>query len=163
VVTVRLAADKATLDVSWTNYFTECKSKGRAYFKNKIQTGGARPGHGGAAAPCPPPAGAAHAILPVTCSHFTFGKSKKSRFSTILFIYFRLFTLSQKKTNSNRLPQLKCLLTVVQCFLLSAYSTASGACYRRSVARVMIGRVAACSSGLWQRWLNFSTASELCD
>ena len=49
-----MAADKATLDVSWTNYFTECKSKGRAYFKGKIQTGGqagARPGHRGAAAP----------------------------------------------------------------------------------------------------------------
>ena len=54
MATVRLAADKATLDVSWTNYFTECKSKGRAYFKGKIQTGGARPGHG-AAAPLAPP------------------------------------------------------------------------------------------------------------
>jgi len=51
---VRLAADKATLDVSWTNYFTECKSKGRAYFKGKIQTGGASLGHRGAAAPLPP-------------------------------------------------------------------------------------------------------------
>ena len=59
MATVRLAADKATLDVSWTNYFTECKNKGRAYFKGKIQTGGARPGHRGAAAPLPP-AGAAH-------------------------------------------------------------------------------------------------------
>ena len=54
MATVRLAAYKATLDVSWTNYFTECKSKGRAYFKGKIQTGGkrgARPGHRRAAAP----------------------------------------------------------------------------------------------------------------
>jgi len=37
------------LDVSWTNYFTECKSKGRAYFKGKIQTGGASGGGGGKA------------------------------------------------------------------------------------------------------------------
>jgi len=44
MATVRLAADKATLDVSWTNYFTECKSKGRAYFKGKIQTAGAAHG-----------------------------------------------------------------------------------------------------------------------
>jgi len=63
---VRLAADKATLDVSWTNYFTECKSKGRAYFKGKIQTGGKRGGgkagaQGAAAPPCPP-AGAAHEL-----------------------------------------------------------------------------------------------------
>jgi len=58
MATVRLAADKATLDVSWTNYFTECKSKGRAYFKGKIQTGGGEAGAQGAAAP--PPAGAAH-------------------------------------------------------------------------------------------------------
>jgi len=47
MATVRLAADKATLDASWTNYFTECKSKGRAYFKSKIKSvgkRGARPG-----------------------------------------------------------------------------------------------------------------------
>ena len=30
---------------------------------------------------------------PVRCSHFTLGKSKKVIFSTLLFIYFRLFTL----------------------------------------------------------------------
>ena len=30
MATVRLAADMATLDVSWTNYFTECKSKGES-------------------------------------------------------------------------------------------------------------------------------------
>ena len=52
MATVRLAADKATLDVSWTNYFTECKSKGRAYFKGKIQTGGQGRDTGGS---CPPP------------------------------------------------------------------------------------------------------------
>jgi len=61
MATVRLAADKATLDVSWTNYFTECKSKGRAYFKGKIQTGGEAGGKAGAqGGSCPPPAGAAH-------------------------------------------------------------------------------------------------------
>jgi len=53
MATVRLAADKATLDVSWTNYFTECKSKGRAYFKGKIQTGGGKAGAQGGS--CPPP------------------------------------------------------------------------------------------------------------
>jgi len=63
MATVRLAADKATLDVSWTNYFTECKSNGKAYFKSKNQTGGkrvARPGHKGRRQ-LPPPPGAAHA------------------------------------------------------------------------------------------------------
>ena len=63
MATVRLAADKATLDASWTNYFTECKSKGRAYFKSKIKSvgkRGARPGQ------LPPPAGAAHANVTTT-------------------------------------------------------------------------------------------------
>jgi len=36
---------------------------------------------------------------PVVCSHFTL--VNPSHFSTLLFIYFRLFTLPQKKTNSN--------------------------------------------------------------
>ena len=56
MATVRLAADKATLDASWTNYFTECKSKGRAYFKSKIKSvgkRGARPGHRGQLPPPP--------------------------------------------------------------------------------------------------------------
>jgi len=59
------------LDVSWTNYFTECKSKGRAYFKGKIQTGGQAGGKAGAQGgswggqlpPSLPPAGAAHAYI----------------------------------------------------------------------------------------------------
>ena len=57
MATVRLVADKVTLDVSWTNYFTECKSEGRAYFKGKIQTGsGKRGGKAGAqGGSCPPP------------------------------------------------------------------------------------------------------------
>jgi len=36
---------------------------------------------------------------PVRCSHFTLGNS--SHFSILLLVYFRLFTLPQKKTNSN--------------------------------------------------------------
>jgi len=56
MVTMRLAADKATLDVSWTNYFTECNSKGRAYFNGKIQTGGQAGGQGrGTGGQLPPP------------------------------------------------------------------------------------------------------------
>jgi len=35
----------------------------------------------------------------VYCSHFTLGNSKKSFFNSIIHTYFRLFTLSQKKTN----------------------------------------------------------------
>jgi len=37
--------------------------------------------------------------LPVYCSHFTLGNPKKSLFKSIIHTYFRLFTLSQKKTN----------------------------------------------------------------
>ena len=59
---------------------------------------------------------------------------QKSHFSTLLFIYFRLFTLPQKKTNSN------CCTTAVAVYLLlfsASYclyspSPASGARYRRS-------------------------------
>ena len=65
MATVRLAADKATLDVSWTNYFPECKSKGRAYFKGKIQTGGQAGGKAGARRQLPP-AGAAHETVDYT-------------------------------------------------------------------------------------------------
>ena len=36
----------------------------------------------------------------VVCSHFTLGNPKKL-FSSSLFIYFSLFMLHQKKTNSN--------------------------------------------------------------
>jgi len=39
---------------------------------------------------------------PVRCSQFSLGNPKKSLIcSALLFIYFRLFTLLQKKTNSN--------------------------------------------------------------
>jgi len=61
------------LDVSWTNYFTECKSKGRAYFKGKIQTGGQAGGkagaQGGSCPPCPP-AGAAHVTRKILSAVF---------------------------------------------------------------------------------------------
>jgi len=67
MATVRLAADKATLDVSWTNYFTECKSKGRAYFKGKIQTGGGKAGAQGAASPLPPAGAAQGEMLTIQC------------------------------------------------------------------------------------------------
>ena len=58
----------------------------------------------------------------------------KSHFLTLYFIYFRLFTLPEKKTNSN------CCTAAVAVYLLlfsaSYYlhspSTASGARYRRS-------------------------------
>ena len=36
---------------------------------------------------------------PVYCSHFTLGNPKTSFFNSIIHTYFRLFTLSQKKTN----------------------------------------------------------------
>ena len=35
---------------------------------------------------------------PVYCSHFTLGNPKKSFFNSIIHTYFRLFTLSHKKT-----------------------------------------------------------------
>jgi len=39
--------------------------------------------------------------LPVYCSHFTLRNPKKSFFNSIIHTYFRLFALSQKKTNCN--------------------------------------------------------------
>jgi len=58
----------------------------------------------------------------------------KSHFSTLLFIYFRLFTLPHKKTNSNFCTA--ALTVYVLLFSASYYlhspSTASGARYRRS-------------------------------
>ena len=83
---------------------------------------------------------------------------QKSHFSTFLFIYFRLFTLTEKKTNSN------CCTAVLAVYLLlfsvSYYlrspSTASGARYRRSACidvDMLRLAAAACCDGL-----NFSTA-----
>ena len=42
---------------------------------------------------------------PVSSSHFTLG-NKKNHFSTLLFIYFKLFTLPQKKTIATIVLQL---------------------------------------------------------
>jgi len=86
---------------------------------------------------------------------------QKNIFSTLFFKYFRLFTLPQKKTNSN------CCTAALAVFLLlfsaSYYlhspSTASGARYRRSASiGIWYWRVEVCGSGLLRRGLNFSTA-----
>jgi len=60
---------------------------------------------------------------------------QKSHFSTLLFIYFRLFTLPQKKTNSNCCTAALAvyLLLFSASYYLHSPSTASGARYRRSV------------------------------
>ena len=70
----------------------------------------------------------------VRCGHFTLGKSKKSHFSILLFIYLRLLILSQKKTNSNCCTAASAvyLLLFKASYYLHSPSTASGACYRRS-------------------------------
>ena len=59
---------------------------------------------------------------------------QKSHFSTLLFIYFRLFTLPQKKTNSNCCTAALAvyLLLFSASYYLHSPSTASGARYRRS-------------------------------
>jgi len=59
---------------------------------------------------------------------------QKSHFSTLLFVYFRLFTLAQRKTNRNWCTAALAaylLLFSASCYLHSR-STASGARYRRS-------------------------------
>jgi len=65
---------------------------------------------------------------PVRCSHFFLGSPKKS-FLTVLFLYFRLFTLSQKKTNSNCCTAAFAvyLLLFTASYYLHSLSTASGA------------------------------------
>ena len=59
---------------------------------------------------------------------------QKSHFTTLLFIYFRLFTLAQKKTNSNCYTAALAgyLLLFNAFYYLHSPSTASGACYRKS-------------------------------
>ena len=86
-------------------------------------------------------------------------KSKKNHFSTLWFIYFGLFTLLQKKTNS------KCCTAALAVYLLlfsasyylNSPSTASGARYRRS-ACIDMDNVEPICSGLLRHGLNFSTA-----
>ena len=72
---------------------------------------------------------------PVRCSHVALCLRKfKSHLSTLLFIYFRLFTLPWKKTNGNCCTAALAVYLLVfsaSCYLHSI-STVSGACYRRS-------------------------------
>jgi len=67
---------------------------------------------------------------PVRCSYFTSG-NPKSHFSTLLFIYLRLFTLPRKKTNSNCCTAALAvyLLLFSASYYLHSPSTASGARY----------------------------------
>ena len=59
---------------------------------------------------------------------------QKSHFSTLLFMYFRLFTLPQKKTNNNccTAALAVCLLLFNASYYLHGPSTAPGARYGRS-------------------------------
>ena len=85
--------------------------------------------------------------LHVRCSQFTLG-NPKSHFSTLLFIYFGLFTLAQKKTSFNccSAPLLFtycCLVLPITCIALV-----------RRLGHDTGGRVEACGSGLLRRGLN---------
>jgi len=59
---------------------------------------------------------------------------QKSHFSTLLFIYFTLFMLPQKKTNSNCCTEALCvyLLLFSASYYLHSHSTMSWAHYKRS-------------------------------
>ena len=98
---------------------------------------------------------------PVRCSYSTLGNRKKS-FSTLLFIYFRLFTLSQKKTNSNCCTAALAvfLLLLNASYYLHSPSNASGARYRRCAS----GRVEARDCGLLRHggWIS-AHRGVLCD
>ena len=76
---------------------------------------------------------------------------QKSHFSTLLFIYFTLFMLPQKKTNSNCCTEALrvYLLLFSASYYLHSPSTASGARYRRSACIDIL--IWTCW-GLWQ-WL----------
>jgi len=84
---------------------------------------------------------------------------QKSHFSTFLFIYFRLFTLAEKKTNSN------CCTAVLAVYLLLfsvSYSmhspiAAYGARYRRNACIEYQSAIrSSCGSCLLRHGLNFS-------
>jgi len=60
---------------------------------------------------------------------------QKSHFSILLFIYFRLFTLPQKKTLATIVLQL--YLFTYYCLVLPSPSTASGARYKRQACTDM--------------------------
>ena len=78
---------------------------------------------------------------------------QKSHFSTLLFIYVRLFTSPQKKTNSNSCTAdlAVYLLLSSASYYLHSRSTASGARYRRSACIDMdvlrLAAVACCDMG----------------
>jgi len=79
-------------------------------------------------------------------------------FSTLLFIYFRLFMLLRKKTNSNccTADLAVYLLLFSASYYLCSPSTASGT---RQERVYWYGHVlGACCSGFLWYWLNFSTA-----
>jgi len=63
-------------------------------------------------------------------------KIQNSHFSTLLFIYFRLFTLAEKKTSSNCCSAALAvyLLLFSASYYLHSPSTMFGACYRRSTS-----------------------------
>jgi len=96
---------------------------------------------------------------PVICIHFTLGNPKK-HFSTLLFIYFRLFTLAQQKTSSNCRSAALAVYSLLfsASYYLHSPSTASGARYRRSacidIDVLGLAAEACCDMG----GLNFSTA-----
>ena len=93
--------------------------------------------------------------------HFTLG-NPKSHFTTLLFIYLRLFTLAQKKTSSNcSAASAAYLLLFSASYYLHSPSTASGAHYRRSTCidmDVLRLAVEACCDVCWisaqRTWLN---------
>jgi len=89
---------------------------------------------------------------PVRCSH------PKSHFSTLLFIYFKLFTLPPEENNSS------CCSAALAAYLL--LFSASYYLHRRTTSGhatggahvYWYGRAEVCGSGLLQHGLNFSTA-----
>ena len=85
----------------------------------------------------------------------------KSHFSTLLFIYFRLFTIAQKKTSSNCCSAALAvyLLLFNVSYYLHSPGTASGTVDTLQEERVYwYGHVEACGSSLLPHGLNFSTA-----
>ena len=91
-------------------------------------------------------------ICPPHLSDVALGNPKKS-LSTLLFIYFRLFTLAQKKKSSNCCSAALAvyLLLFSASYYLHSPSTVSGACYRRSTCIDMdvlrLAAVACCDVG----------------
>ena len=94
---------------------------------------------------------------PVICCHFTLG-NLKSHFSTLLFTYFRLFTLAQKKTSSNCCSAALAIYSMLfsASYYLHSPSTAPGTHYRRSAWTCWGLRqrlVAACAEFQHSDWL----------